>query len=243
MSDVLRRLASRALPGAAESVRPRLGSRFEPPPATSDSPEAGATGAAPRTVAPVAVAAATPATAGTDAPAAAAERSAPSPAAAGDPPEVRSTIAATADPGPGPAPAGAVAVAAPALERVTAYRPEPAFAEPAAAARAPVGVEAPAGQAAHSPPSLRESGRPRAESRIPELLLPEMRQAAEADLSGADPPPARREEPAPDVRISIGRIEVRAGSEPRMTAPRPQPRSRPSLMSLEEYLGKGRSRR
>lgn len=52
----------------------------------------------------------------------------------------------------------------------------------------------------------------------------------------AAPPPE-----APDIQVSIGRIEIRADH----AAVRPPRRAppRPSLMSLEDYLGKGRGRR
>jgi hypothetical protein len=237
VSDVLRRLALRALPGAGESVRPRLGSRFEAPPAATDLPGTAFAEAAPRAPAPAA-AARVPARPG--AAVRIAESSEPDPAPAADPPEVRSTIAATAAPGPHPIPADPAA--APAVEAAPADRAASAPAGSAAAgaaARAPIEAEAQADPAAY--PALPHiEGGSGAEPRTPDLLLPEMRQPAETAMSGAGPAPVHRDELPPDVRISIGRIEVRAGGETRR--PTPRPRSRPTLMSLEEYLGKGRSR-
>lgn len=75
------------------------------------------------------------------------------------------------------------------------------------------------------------------------LLLPELREvpgeSARTPALPAFPPPDR--EPPPDVHISIGRIEVRADRpEPRRPPP-PPTRPRPKLMSLEEYLARGRA--
>jgi hypothetical protein len=67
-----------------------------------------------------------------------------------------------------------------------------------------------------------------------------MRQPAGAEAPVAGEAVSRGSGAPPDIRISIGRIDVRAAGEPRTTPPRPRPR--PALMSLEDYLGKGRSR-
>jgi hypothetical protein len=69
-----------------------------------------------------------------------------------------------------------------------------------------------------------------------------MRQPAEAEAPVAGEAVSRGTGAPPDIRISIGRIDVRADGEPRATPPRPRPRPRPTLMSLEDYLGKGRNR-
>ena len=77
------------------------------------------------------------------------------------------------------------------------------------------------------------------------LLLPELRTTIDAAVATSPLPAPRgpgataREAP-PDVHISIGRIEVRADRpEPRKP---PHPRARLRMMSLEDYLAKGRGR-
>lgn len=56
---------------------------------------------------------------------------------------------------------------------------------------------------------------------------------AEADHQPIDATPTK---PEPAIHVSIGRIEVRAPSQPAATAPRAQRTQRP--MSLDEYLGR-----
>ena len=69
-------------------------------------------------------------------------------------------------------------------------------------------------------------------------LLPEQH----APRFAPPPPPPRREaaRSEPDIHISIGRIELRG--EPERRRPAPAPRANPQLMSLEDYLAKGRAR-
>ncbi|WP_380874679.1 hypothetical protein ACFB49_00580 [Sphingomonas sp. DBB INV C78] len=83
------------------------------------------------------------------------------------------------------------------------------------------------------------------------LLLPDLAAPLEPAfaLSAPAAPEARRShleqrsEPAhPDIHVTIGRIDITAEREQR-AAPRPTPPPRPKLMSLEDYLAKGRSRR
>jgi len=76
-------------------------------------------------------------------------------------------------------------------------------------------------------------------------LLPPVVPAFEPPATLAGPPPigSRRDvaPQPPDIRISIGQIDLRAARPER----RPQPvrASPPALMSLEDYLAKGRTRR
>jgi len=240
VNAVLRRLASRVLPGAGDVVRPRLRSRFEGGLDAADTADGGLAAPPPGPVPPSAAAASPPllgeAAPGKAAPApltaaaaavvepqdaqpaprrrnAAAKAPDPStPSLDPAPPEPRATQA-----GDGPVPAAAAAPAAPGPAEI--------------AADAPGLLAPPGGEADH-----------RLEPRPLPLLLPEMRLPEGAASAMAAEAPGGGGELAPDIRISIGRIEVRAGGEPRATPPRPRARSRPTLMSLEDYLGKGRRR-
>jgi hypothetical protein len=93
--------------------------------------------------------------------------------------------------------------------------------------------------AARRPPEGRDSPAPPSEPYRP--LLP----PAPLPMRRADTPSlAQRGEPAgqgpADLHVSIGRIEVRGEIERRDPAPAPRPG--PRLMSLEDYLAKGRRR-
>ena len=77
------------------------------------------------------------------------------------------------------------------------------------------------------------------EVRIPVLTTPRLRPRDEGVSRWAEPPGPRGvadESSAPIVRISIGRIEVRAVTPPAPAAPRPAPARKSMGPSLEEYL-------
>jgi len=243
VNAVLRRLASRVLPGAGDIVRPRLRSRFEGGPGPADAVDMGLAAPRPGIAPPVAT---------------------PSPAPSGEAAPVTATAAPVAA-----AAAAAAAVAAPrdappmAVPRTAAARapdptspsfdpiaPEPlsnAPGRPAAAAAAgaapavPVSVEIMAVPPGAPAQPQGEAGH-RLEPRASPLLLPEMRLPEGPEAAMASEAPGRSDALPPDIRISIGRIDVRAGGDPRVTPPRPRARPRPNLMSLEDYLGKGRRR-
>jgi hypothetical protein len=91
--------------------------------------------------------------------------------------------------------------------------------------------------------ALKASVSQAAAASVPQLLLPELRVPGEspnplASMAAPAMTPPERDAP-PDVHISIGRIEVRAEPAP-LRKPPPASRPRPKLMSLEEYLGRGR---
>lgn len=243
MNDVLRRLALRVLPGAGDIVRPRLRSRFEGRPGPAEAPGGDLAPPRPGASAPAAAAASPPLSA-----AAAARKATPAlvtPAA----------VPALQEAKPAAAKRSAVATApdlpAPSSDPIA---PEPpsiiagsdaaatGAATAAAAAAAPGSAEMAAGAPTLPAHPQAETGHER-EQRPPHLLLPEMRLPETPDAPVAGDAPGRGGALPPDIRISIGRIDVRAGGEPRPTPPpRPRARSRPTLMSLEDYLGKGRSR-
>jgi hypothetical protein len=93
-----------------------------------------------------------------------------------------------------------------------------------------------------SDPSTENAKEAATEGRRDAPLLPPRPPGAAAFHDLPAPVPAAPAAPAaPDIQVSIGRIEIRAdrneASPPRRAPPRP------ALMSLEDYLGKGRGRR
>ncbi len=87
------------------------------------------------------------------------------------------------------------------------------------------------------PPASQDSQR--GEARIPAATTPLLRPRQEDAPRWAEPLRPRGpgdESPAPIVRISIGRIEVRAVAPPGPAAPRPTPARKSTGLSLEEYL-------
>jgi hypothetical protein len=239
VNAVLRRLASRVLPGAGDIVRPRLRSRFEGGLGAADTADGGLATPSPG-AAPAAAALASPPARAEAAPPEATPAllvAAPAVTAAQEaqPAAVRRNAAAKASDRLAP-------VSDPIAPQPHSTRagkdPEPAAAaDPAAPGFAERAADAPG----LPPPPQAEAGN-QSEPRPSPLLLPEMRLPEGAAAATAGEAPGRGGELPPDIRISIGRIDVRAGSEPRLTPPRPRARSRPKPMSLEDYLGKGRSR-
>ncbi len=81
--------------------------------------------------------------------------------------------------------------------------------------------------------------RQRGEALIPAVTTPLLRPRQENPPRWGEPLRPRGpggEPPAPIVRISIGRIEVRAVAPPGPAAPRPTPARKNTGLSLEEYL-------
>ncbi len=238
MNAVLRRLASRVLPGAGDIVRPRLRSRFEGGPGPADTVDGGLA-TPPPAAAPAGAAAASPPPPGEAAPAKATLAPVTAAAAVATPrdaqpaPRLRNAAAKAPDP---PMPSFDPIAPEPRSTR-TVDGPAPA----AAAAAVPGSAEITADEPG-LPPSRRTEADHRLEPRPSLLLLPEMRRPEGPASAMMGEAPGRGGELAPDIRISIGRIDVRAGGEPRLMPPRPRARSRPALMSLEDYLGKGRRR-
>ncbi|MEA3028982.1 MAG: hypothetical protein QOG13_307 [Sphingomonadales bacterium] len=258
MSGVLQRLAMRVLP-APGGVRPRLGSRFEgfagraEPDAAEIASQPGIpVHRAPAAPGPVPKPRASKPSARTAAEPPAAElppaigAGEPSPAAA-DPPRARAQA---------PMPAPLIDVAADDLRNpFPAAAPLPPASTPAAAARrarrgdppaklrqpSPGTLPAASGDGPRTLPAAPGDGPGPAAARPEALLLPPVpAPPAPIPAGGHD----LRSEPAPappDIHVSIGRIEIRADRGERRPAARAP--SRPSLMSLEDYLGKGRARR
>lgn len=241
MGGVLQRLAQRALPRCG-GVRPRIAGRFE----------AGAEGPGIR-----AEPLATPAQAVPFAPPAPARMQpvAAQPPTLANPPDAAPVFVTPKLPTP-PQPISARPFVPPVMEALQSEArsaPSPEGEVRAGRATEPPGSErlarrpeaAPASIARATVPDDRPEPSAPADARIG-LLLPELRAMAStfAPISGAEPQmlSGRREESAqpPDVHISIGRIEVRADRPEPRKPPRAPARPRPRLMSLEDYLGKGR---
>ncbi|HYE29053.1 MAG TPA: hypothetical protein VEA61_12595 [Allosphingosinicella sp.] len=229
MSDVLRRLALRALPGLGEAVRPRLASRYESVPGPLHGAETGI--AAP--VADVDSSGVTAPQRGSG------EASAPKARGRAKAPPA----AAAAVPSPPFAPPAAATAPHPLPFRAD---PEPPPEGPGPPARGRIDAahrreDGPAAPALSPPPPAPGSAAIEPRPAMP-LLLPEMRPPPEAGPITGEEMGGRAADLAPDIRISIGRIDIRSAAEPRKNPPRPRARTRPTLMSLEDYLGKGRSR-
>jgi hypothetical protein len=127
--------------------------------------------------------------------------------------------------------------------RVSSAPPSPVEGEPESSAahdhETPPALDAPLSRPAARPAERARSTTVPALSpeRAAVVVQPAARRAAE--LSVPQPRPARRE--PPPVRVSIGRIEVRAVTPP-AAPPRPAPQ-RPTPLSLDEYLELRRSGR
>lgn len=272
MSGVLQRLAARVLP-APGTVRPRLGSRFDglsgPGPADTEAGRGPTTAetrpgpAAPTPGEPSAAPAPRSAAPGASRPGVRSERQ------IAEQHHPRAAHAQLVEPAAPPLPHptarrrdGVAPAGAPALDAPSGL---PASAAAAAASRSvpvPPAGPASADMASAAEPPTRRS--PEALPRTPSQAAPA---AAEADSPAAaawreapllsprppgeaashpshDPPARTAAAPAtaaPDIQVSIGRIEIRADRNEPRPARRPPPR--PALMSLEDYLGKGRGRR
>ena len=253
MNGVLARLVLRALP-APGGVRPRLAGRFDGASAPTPAPDAPQLEADVRTERSVdnpertQPAATVPDTT---------TRTARSPAFASPTPHHRSEIMQVAQSG-----VTAVSLAGPrplVTEALSGARPmlhepvnNPMLHEPVnnnALLSPDVGKE-PRGDDPILPPQPMPGRTPLGENSFtaegrPAPLLPPVAPAFEPAAVLATPPHLGSRHDAapqqPDIRISIGRIEVRAARPERR--PPPGRASRPALMSLEDYLARGRTRR
>lgn len=273
MSGVLQRLATRVLPGPGAvrpRLGSRFEGFSGPAEPDAVEPESGQAAHAPGRAAAAVEPEPGPAARRADRPAAApaAGLAAPVPGAPWTAPEI---LAAPAPLLPAPAPLlpapadggdGVAAANSPAA-RARSLMPSPVAnaaanrlaAEPPAAPARQGAAAASAERSRHRPPEAPQRtpsrGWPRAANeesaatvRWPEapLISPRPLGAAASHEALARPMAAPAPAPAaPDIQVSIGRIEIRADRNetrpPRLAPPRP------SLMSLEDYLGKRRGRR
>lgn len=92
----------------------------------------------------------------------------------------------------------------------------------------------------HSPAAPRDPAAPGLDH---EGALRPRREASVVPPEGLSRRDERGAAEAPVIRITIGRVEVRAVSPPQRTAPPPPPRPRPPALSLDDYLKQRREDR
>lgn len=231
MADFLTRLAERAR-GTAPVARPRSTPLFDPGPVAGAELPAAEAGAAP----------------GVDPRNAEPSRAVPTPSGAPLHPAPKALIPAVSAALSSERPAAA-AEESPAMEARRASEPSPRQVDapqppPAQPRELPAAVEA-ALRAA--PPELvgrtsePEPAPDRPTPSLADVAAPIPNRRTSDDASDGRPPDRRRESPpqaGPAIRVTIGRVEVRA-----VMSPPPQQRAsrQSALMSLEDYLQRGRS--